>query len=274
VGRPTAAGGAFSTRIAVITLSRGRPELLLGALASVQDQDVEASIDHVVVVDDCDLTEAALRELDDPRVRWWRAQRAPGERSGTARVGCLRNQAVRTVRAPWVAFLDDDNTWRADHLRSLLACAQSTGCAAVHSHRDLRTPEGEPYVEARFPWADDDEEGARQYLAAVTAGVMRPGSSLLCTSVDERLPPEFRFVDMGEWLLRRDVLGDAPFVEALTPDQDARRVGEDDLFLDGLLARGVSIACTGLPTLRYRLGGMSNRTLQSRRRPHGRTRDR
>lgn len=248
------------TSITVITLTRGRPQALRRAIESVDRQTTAATVDHLLIVDDCSETAQVLDAGVWPsRVRWRLASRAPGERSGTPRISRLRNGAVRSVDTEWIAFLDDDNSWRSDHLQSLLDTSEEGGFDAVHCHRDLRNEDGSPYLEPRFPWAMSATEAAQLYDVAVATGVMRSGSSELRTTATAA-SPDFRFVDMGEWLVRRRLLLEMPLNEQFSEAQLADGVGEDDLWLEALVTAGVPIGCSGEATLRYRLGGRSNRS--------------
>lgn len=87
-----------------------RPEPLLAAVRSALAQDLP---DHtVVVVDDG----GGLPPLPaDPRLV------AVSLRRNTGAVAIVRNVGLRLARSPFVAFLDDDNTWRPDHLSRCLA---------------------------------------------------------------------------------------------------------------------------------------------------------
>lgn len=243
--------------VTVVTVTRGRPDKLREAIGSVRAQAVAVPVEHLVVVDDCSRTTAMLEAMEPGPSRWVRIGRAPDERDGLSRLARLRNESVRRTNAEWVAFLDDDNLWRSDHLATLLACARESGSRAVHCHRDLRRADGFPYLDPYFPWVSGRVEAAATYRRAVVAGVMRPGSSLLRSRVSAALPEEFRFVDMGEWLAARALFAEVPFTEEFTPEQVELGVGEDDQWLKALLDHGELISCTGEATLRYVLGGMS-----------------
>lgn len=87
-----------------------RPESLARAVRSALAQTVE---DHVVlVVDDG----AGLPELpDDDRLV------AVSLRRNCGRAGVVRNVGIALSGSPYLAFLDDDNQWRAHHLTTALA---------------------------------------------------------------------------------------------------------------------------------------------------------
>jgi glycosyltransferase involved in cell wall biosynthesis len=106
--------------VTVVIPSRNRWQLLRTALASAlaqRDVDVE-----VVVVDDgsTDRTPAELRKLRDERVRVVRRERREG-------VSVARNVGLDHARAPWVAFLDDDDVWAPGHLAAMLGALRDSG---------------------------------------------------------------------------------------------------------------------------------------------------
>ncbi len=243
--------------VTVVTITRRRPAALLRAIESVRAQRTSAAVEHLIVVDSCEETAAVLDEHTGPNLRWVQFERSPEEHTGPGRVGRLRNISATLSDAPWIAFLDDDNTWREDHLDTLLACAERTGCAVVHSHRELRESDGSPYLRDYFPWAPDPETARAIFRRAVAAGLMAPGSPVIRSTTSPDIPAEFRFVDMGEWLISRSLLLQVPLVEQFTPEEE-KVIGEDDFWLAELLERAEPLACTEQPTLRYYLGGMSN----------------
>lgn len=107
-----------------------RPEGLRAAVASALAQDVASHA--VIVVDDG----AGLPELPaDPRLV------AVSLRRNTGSVAIVRNVGIRLARSPYVAFLDDDNTWRPDHLRLSLAALQEGADVVYTAVRRLR-PDG------------------------------------------------------------------------------------------------------------------------------------
>lgn len=48
-----------------------------------------------------------------------------------------RNWALRPCSADWVAFLDDDDTWKPGHLEALVGCAEQTGADLVYPWFDV-----------------------------------------------------------------------------------------------------------------------------------------
>lgn len=267
--------------ITVITLTRARPKLLRRAIRSVRSQDYAGDIEHLIVVDDCGDTAEMLRGVDDlPRRRLTTRfeARAPGDvPEGSPGIGAvypriarLLNRAVGLADSRWIAFLDDDNEYEPDHLGSLMDCALETGCSAVHSFRKIFNADGTPYLERRFPWVPDPEEGARIYELLCSRDVWVRGSNILKDRA-EPMGADFRnstvisssdpvlLVDTSVWLVARSLLRRCPIPEEFS-EQDIRdRTAPDDKFLEVLLREGVPIATSERPTLRYYLGGISNR---------------
>jgi glycosyltransferase involved in cell wall biosynthesis len=99
--------------VAVVVPTRNRRHLLALTLRSVLDQrgvDIE-----VLVVDEgsSDGTADLVRSLGDDRVRLLRNDEPTG-------VSAARNRGIGAARAPWVAFVDDDDLWGPDKLRAQL----------------------------------------------------------------------------------------------------------------------------------------------------------
>ena len=118
------------TSVTTVVPTYRRHESLLAAVHSALAQDVT---DHtVIVVDDG----AGLPDLpDDPRLV------AVSLRRNTGSVAIVRNVGIRLARSPFVAFLDDDNTWRPDHLRVALAGLDQGADVVYTAVRRLR-PDG------------------------------------------------------------------------------------------------------------------------------------
>ena len=96
-----------ATVTAIVTSIPTRREMLACALSSVHDQ---------------------IRVPDDVIVR------VDADRHGPAH---QRNEATLRAGTEWVAFLDDDDWWYADHLESLLLAAAATGADLVYPWFDL-----------------------------------------------------------------------------------------------------------------------------------------
>jgi glycosyltransferase involved in cell wall biosynthesis len=102
--------GPPTALIAVVIPTFRRPRGLQRAVASVLGQTISDLV--VIVVDDG----GGLPPLpSDPRLT------AVSLSRNIAVAGVVRNIGIRLTRSEYVAFLDDDNTWRSDHLEVALA---------------------------------------------------------------------------------------------------------------------------------------------------------
>lgn len=250
--------------VTVVTITRGRPQLLSRAIASVQAQDHEGPLRHAIVVDDVPMVYAATycrwgRGIPGRDLTWTVAARQPEDRSGPARLGRLRNRAVRAATTPTLAFLDDDNEFEPHHISSLVACMRQTGCPAVHSQRRLYWRDGTPYVDPVMPWKRDPAEGRRAYVDLRRRGLFLPHSNVVRDRADPRGSPDpARMVDTSEWLFERHLLLRLPFCEQYDHRDWVEVVPEDNKLLTDLVDQDVPLACTHMPSLRYYLGGYSN----------------
>lgn len=247
--------------VTVVTLTRGRINLLKRAIYSVNCQDYSGLIKHLVIIDDCPTTRNFLEtsfDLPDNLI-WNFIDRVKEEKSGPTRVARLRNYAVEAATTKWISFLDDDNEFESDHISSLISCAKRTGYDAVHSHMKIFWRNGEPYLEPRLPWCRDIKEGKRQYAELSTMGIFQSGSNIVKDRADPLAHPHpVRTVDMGEWLLKRALLLKYPFCTEYNIEDWKNVITEDDKLMQTLIENRVPITCTEQPTLRYYLGGYSN----------------
>ena len=113
----------LAPRISVIVPTYRRSDFVLRAVQSVRVQTIEDW--ELIIVDDNDptssdrmATQAAVEGLlADPRVRYVRHDANKG---GSA----ARNTGIRHARAPFIAFLDDDDEWASQKLDLQLARIQ------------------------------------------------------------------------------------------------------------------------------------------------------
>jgi glycosyltransferase involved in cell wall biosynthesis len=127
--RPLVAGRDSALVVTVMPTFR-RPELLPDAVASALAQTVT---DHlVIVVDDG----GGLPPLTEhPRLVTVSLSRNTGV------LGLVRNVGIRLTSSTFIAFLDDDNRWRPDHLSSALA-ALHRGADLVYTAVERHRPDG------------------------------------------------------------------------------------------------------------------------------------
>lgn len=122
--------------VSVVIPTWNRAEYLGAAVRSALAQTAPPL--EVLVCDDgsTDGSEAVVRSIIDPRVRW-----VPGDRVG--RPAVPRNRGIREARGDWVAFLDSDDEWTEEKLERQLLLAGKTGCRAVCSNAWRKVPGGE-----------------------------------------------------------------------------------------------------------------------------------
>lgn len=113
--------------VSIVMPVRNRPEKVRTAVASVQAQTLAAW--ELLVVDDgsTDDTADVVARLaaDDPRVRLIR--RAHGG------VCAARNAGIEAASAPYVAFLDSDNTWVRHFLQVMVAAMAGESLDAAYA---------------------------------------------------------------------------------------------------------------------------------------------
>jgi glycosyltransferase involved in cell wall biosynthesis len=118
--------GAPDVLISVVIPTYRRPELLARALDSVRNQTF-AGFECIIVNDSpCDRVELdeLLSSFLDPRFRLLHNETNMGG-------NYCRNRGVRESLAPIIAFLDDDDEWRADKLAKHYQCHKENGRPVV-----------------------------------------------------------------------------------------------------------------------------------------------
>ena len=250
------------TTATVVTVTRRRVHLLGRAIDSVKRQDWNGGIlRHLILVDDCRETAEWLSEHvnDDGHVDWKLIERQSGESSGPARLARLRNLACELAESEWIAFLDDDNEFEPQHIRTLVACAAAYSSAAVHSYRKLFHFDGTPFLEEFWPWCRRPSEARERYWEYVGKGILLPGSNVVRERAGSAgAGQSLTHIDMNVWLLRRELLLKCAMPEHFTEKDWLANLTEDDKLLEALTEAGVQVAATGIASVRYYLGGYSN----------------
>jgi glycosyltransferase involved in cell wall biosynthesis len=131
--------------VSVVIPTRDRWPLLERAVRVALAQEVAL---EVIVVDDASRERAPdLPALADPRVS---VHRQPS-RQGVANA---RNAGIELARAPWIAFLDDDDLWAPTKLPRLLATADSSGAEFAYSSALVIDESRRPLALSRAPSAE------------------------------------------------------------------------------------------------------------------------
>ena len=152
-------------RVAVVTATYRRPQLLQSAVRSALAQTVRDIV--VLVVDDG----GGLPELpDDPRLQAFSLS------VNSAVLGVVLNIGIRLTRSTYVAFLDDDNEWETRHLEVAVAALEA----------------GEP-----------DEQPGLVYTALRRSFPDGRLMDILSTPFDRRLLAREGFVDTNSLVIKR-----------------------------------------------------------------------
>ncbi|MBP2473934.1 glycosyltransferase involved in cell wall biosynthesis [Crossiella equi] len=163
-----------SALVTVVVPTYRRPEQLGAAVRSALAQTVTDL--SVVVVDDGGGEVGGLPA--DPRLTVLALganHRSPG---------LARNVAIRLTRSPFVAFLDDDNTWRPHHLATALPALRGGAglvYTALHRHRpdgstvDTLGREFDRRAHADDAWVDVNAVVVRRFPGLRFDAWARPG---------------------------------------------------------------------------------------------------
>jgi glycosyltransferase involved in cell wall biosynthesis len=268
--------------VTVVTVTQGRPERLRQAVRSVREQDYAGPIEHLLLIDDDDALFARVQGCVSPlpsrslvasvvrRPESERDDPHSAERCSVyPRLSRMFNLGAQRASGAWIAYLDDDNEYLPNHLRSLRELAAQTGSPAVHSARAMVWPDGSPYLTELFPGAPNPDEGRRLHALMCEREAWVRGTNILKDRVDPG-PPTFRnstvmsaddpifLVDQSLWLLRRELVLTFPFPTDFTPDEIRENTCPDDKFLECLVRNDVHIVSSERATVRYCVGGISN----------------
>lgn len=102
--------------VSVIIPTYNRADLVVKAIASVQNQSLASSSIEIIVVDDGSEEDIArvINWLKDERVKYFR-------HSSNLGASEARNTGIELARGDYVAFLDSDDIWHEDKLKCQLA---------------------------------------------------------------------------------------------------------------------------------------------------------
>ena len=192
--------------VTVVIPTLRRSHLVINAIKSVLSQTLR-DIELIVVVDGPDdlVTVDVLEKIEDPRFRFMVLP--VNMKSGEA-----RNQGVKAAKAPWIAFLDDDDTWMPEKLeRQLKVANQSDYAYPIVATRSItETRRGDFIWPRRLPRAN---EAIGDYLFVRSSmsqgeGMLLPSTLLVSRELMERVPIDSYWTthEDYDWLLRADAL--------------------------------------------------------------------
>jgi glycosyltransferase involved in cell wall biosynthesis len=202
---PAAATGRPA--IDVVIATHNRPELVRTAIDSVWHQDYPGPIHCTVVFDQAQPDFALERVSANRSVRVITNRRSPG-------LAGARNAGIIAGRAEFVAFCDDDDSWRADKVRRQIealtgsdALTSVTGIVVQYENRSV----------VRVPRAQDvtlRQLARNRVMEAHPSSVMVRREALEgpIGLVDEQIPGSYG--EDFDWILRAAQAGTFAVVEA------------------------------------------------------------
>lgn len=138
--------GSEGPAVSVVIPTHNRPQSALDAVASAAGQTLQ-DIEIIVVIDGPDeATQAALRSVDDPRLRIVQLEVNRG-------AAAARNAGVAAARGQWIALLDDDDQWQPEKLSLQIERARtlSPHFPVIACRMLCKTPSGTSIAPRRLP---------------------------------------------------------------------------------------------------------------------------
>jgi len=241
------------TDITVITVSRGRSQIIDRAIRSVRKQTIFNRIFHLIIIDDCVDTLRFLEQKynNDHKIKWIYVARNTKDTNGPVHLAKLRNFAIRNTRTKWVSMLDDDNEYEPKHLQYLFEFAAKTNFDLVHSWHKKFFWDGKPFLEKYWPYNKDKNEQKAKYIDYVRRGILQPGSNIVKDGFDNNT------IDTSVWLTKTKTILNYPYPENISKKETINNMTEDKKFYQSIVNSGLAIGCNKKTTMRYYLGGYS-----------------
>lgn len=176
----------MSARVSVIISTYDRYDGLRAAIASVLRQSMQDF--EIIVVDDFspnfDRIEKMVKSFGDPRITLLRTV------ENTGHDGAPKNIGIIHANGEYIAFLDDDDTWRPDALKILLTYAVESGCDVVY---------GDYLINGKPGWSVDFSVSrlSQMNYIAMDVAMVRRATIESVGGFDEAVP---KFKDWNLWL--------------------------------------------------------------------------
>lgn len=174
----------MTARVSVIISTYNRKETLKKAIRSVLDQSMPDF--ELIVVDDCSPQdiEKLVASYGDPRVRYLRTEKNSGHD------GLPKNLGIKNATGEYIAFLDDDDTYRRDALKILLAYADQSKSDVVY---------GDYLIDGKPGWSIDfSVQRLTQFnYISMCVAMVRRDSIMKVGGFDQDVP---KFKDWNLWL--------------------------------------------------------------------------
>ena len=191
-------GGQLMLTVSVVVPTLDRPNLLLRALRSVFSQTYP-HLDVIVVLDrPSEETIAALRAIEDPRLRMI-FNPCP------VNAAAARNLGADHAKGDWIAFLDDDDEWLPEKIEKQLSFGLQRGEVLVSCLSRIVTPHSSYVLPER---TYDNKTRLDEYLfdrrsARAGEGFLQTSSFMMPRSLFERVRfYEDRLHDDWDFVLR------------------------------------------------------------------------
>ena len=176
--------------ISVVTSTFQRPDKLLKAIKSVQNQTYP-DWEMIVVSDGIDsATRAVVEAFRDPKVRYFEIKHF-GNHSRP------KNKGIMEAKGDYIAFLDDDNQYRPDHLNVLMKGMEREMVDVVYGDRWI-IDEDKQFPSQLGVFSDFDQEKIFKSNYIDTSDVLVKKEALFdLGGCDERFK---RFCDWNLWV--------------------------------------------------------------------------
>jgi glycosyltransferase involved in cell wall biosynthesis len=250
--------------VTIITPTFNRPELLFQAVESVTKQTYR-SIEHIIVGDNCPMLETI--EVKEKLFRLNPALRLtnlkPGEpiTYGPARIARVRNAGIDLTNGDFIAHLDDDNTFDADHVEGLLEAFNNCPEAVMtFSYRKLLIEGIEPYLYSYHPWSPDLETARKVYEVYSRMGIYQTNSHLMRDRISFHEERDCT-LDTNEMMIKREFHQIFKFKTDFSEAMKEQELGEDDVFCEEVYRQGYRVAASGRFSLNFRVGGRFTQSL-------------
>ena len=263
--------------VSVITLTRSRDIQLLRAIDSVNKQDYEGSIEHIVIGDNSLPLRKRERQISlrYPNVRIFHIDINKFTSQfidcyAPSRVGFIRNVGIRQAQGEYICQLDDDNYYDKNHISSLVQSIESEPNTDItFSWRRLLWNDGSPYVEEAYPWTPEarlafGKEALSRYIyeRLIKAGIRIRGSNIVRDTLITPDGEPVYTIDTSELMVKREVHSEFLFNVNFTWREMVGDYSDDYAFVKKCHEAGLKFKCSEKITLNYIIGGHSNKSLK------------
>ena len=248
-----------SQSISIITPTIGKNLLIIKrCIESVKKQDYDGKINHFIIGDHLDSAISnKIRSLCiDYEVNYHNDTRPLDTSYEPARTGRLRNLGVNLCQDSYIGHLDDDNTFKFNHISSLMEVLLDDIVDIAYSWRIMRNADGSKFPVFYYPWVIEKRKNVSKevLLLLEKEGIFKEGSPIIKDLVPTSHGDLFH-IDSSEWIMKREVFDRVKFLEIATPREMIYQYTEDYLFCRDAYNAGFIFRCSNKITLNYYRGG-------------------